>query len=215
MRAKLRKAGPKPANAFRLQEAAKQNIVRKRDFLVQLTQKVSHFNLQTPKELAEWNEFVATAPTSRTQFNGWASGEIPGKFLVGVVTFNANGNDTLKKSGLLKSVEDALSSFRDALQKPDREEVRGKTLAALERQAKLSNSIRLIAEGELLRVKKELDRVNDVCDDLRQRLTSAEREGRLLVQRLTTASEPVASRGKVVPLKPKRNQNASTDGAKE
>ena len=215
MRAKLRKAGPKPANAFRLEEAAKQNIVRKRDFLVRITQKVSYFKLQTPEDLAEWNEFVATAPTSRTQFNGWASGEISGEFLVDVITFNANGNDTLKKSGLLKSVEDALSSFNDALRKPDREEVRGKTLAALERQAKLSNSIRLIAEGELLRVKKELDRLNDVCDDLRQRLASAEREGRLARQRHATVSEPVASRGKVVPLEPKRNQSASTDGAKE
>ena len=214
MRAKLRKAGPKPTNAFRLEKAAKENIVRKRDFLMQLTQKVLHFKLQTPEDLAEWNEFVATVPPSRTQFNGWASFEIPRKFLAGLLPFNANGNDTLKKSGLLKSVEDALSSFKDALRKPDREEIRGKTLAALERQAKLSHSIRLIAEGELLRVKKELDRLNDVCDDLRQRLASAEREGRLASQRHATVSEPVASRGTVLRLKSKRNQSASTDGTK-
>ena len=215
MRAKLRKVGPKPTNAFRLEKAAKENIVRKRDFLVQLSQRVLQFKLQTPKDLAEWNEFIAKVPTSRTQFNGWASGEILAKFLMGLPPFTANGNDTLKRSGLLKSVEDALSTFKNALRKPDREEVRGKTLAALERQAKLSNSIRLIAEGELRRVKKELDRLNDVCDDLRQRLASAEREGRLASHRHATVPEPVASRGTVVPLKPKRNQSASTDGTKK
>ena len=64
-------------------------------------------------------------------------------------------------------------------------------------------------------MKKELDRLNDVCDDLRQRLASAEREGRLASQRNATVSEPVASRGTVLRLKPKRNQSASTDGTKE
>ena len=207
MRAELRKAGPKPANAFRLQEAAKLNIVIKRDFLVSISQKVSHFKLQTQEKIDEWNEFVATVPRSRTQFNGWASNTVPRTFLQDSRPFGSNGNDTLKKTGLLESVELAISGLQMTLKKPDRNHVRGQTIAALERQVKLNQRVRLIAEGELIRVKRELERMSDVCEDLRRRLTSAEREGRLASQRSGIPAELPVKPGKVVSLRPNQIQS--------
>lgn len=204
MRSKVRKASSKPAVAYRLEEAAKLNIACKRDLLVSVTQRASLFRIQTPENIAEWDEFVATVPTSRTQFNNWTSEAVPRKYLANALSFGSNGNDTLKKSGLLKSVEDALSSFKETLKKPDREQTRGKTIAALERQVNLSNTIRLIAEGELRRLKNELARINDVCEDLRIRLASAEREGRLASQRSAAAAGSASTPGKVVQLRSKR-----------
>lgn len=203
MRAKVRSAGPKPVIAFRLEEAAKLNIASKREFLVAVTQKALILKLQTQEEIAKWNEFIAAVPTSRTQFNNWSSDDIPRPFWVNAPSFSSNGNDTLKKSGLLKSVEDALINFKEAL-KPSRKQIRGETIAALERQVKLSDGIRLIAEDELKRVKIELAEMFAVCDDLRIRLASAEREGQLASTRFASQTEPVSKPGKVISLNRKR-----------
>lgn len=196
MRPKPKPVRIKPAVAHSNQAGALSRIAVKRDLLV----KIATHLPATEGEAIEHRAVVAALPSSVRQFNLWTAEGVPKKLLFGASGIERNANETLRKSDLLTSVQKAVALVNEArlAGKPDAPKT--VKLARLRRDLDLANTLREIAEREVLRLRDALMAAEDELRVLTTMLRAAEREGSRQAPGVSSSAAQAPRGAKVVQL---------------
>lgn len=207
MRAKPKSTRAKPEVAFSNQEVALRNIAAKRDLLLSVLKRASEHRLTG----AALVEAVGKLPTSVRQFNRWTGEALPTLWNPSLTVCKRNANDTLRSSGMLISVQRAIEMVTLADRVPPAETKRTERIAKLQRDLKLANTLREIAERELIRVKQLLLAAAEEKRYLESTRFAAEREGSRLAALLPDGGSRTAAKGTVVPIKARGKKSSAKE----
>lgn len=166
--------GFKPSVAFKNQDAAKFNIQAKLELLSRIVADLAA-TTSLVKGSQKTRETLETLPSSTRQFNAWTGLQLPHELLPST-PLRVNAQQTLKRSGLLESVDAATRAVKELMQEsaaPSRKEER---LAYTIRRAKLAEELRKIAEREIILLKRAHANALDRIKDLESQLASLMRE---------------------------------------
>ena len=173
MRSKPKPVSIKPAVAYSNHAGAISRIAAKRDLLVKIT---TH-RPATDAEADEHRAVLATLPSSVRQFNLWTAVGVPKKLLFGASDIERNANETLRKSDLLASVQKAVELVNETRLFDKQDAPRAVKLSRIRRDLDLANTLREIAEREVLKLRDALMAATDELRVLTTKLRAAEREG--------------------------------------
>lgn len=196
MRPKPKSVSTKPAVAYSNQAGALRRIAAKRDLLV----KIATHLPGAEGEADEHRAVLAALPSSVRQFNLWTAKGVPKKLLFGVSEIERNANETLRKSDLLASVQAAVALVNEARQVDKPDAPKTVKLARLRRDLGLVNTLKEIAEHEVLRLRDELMAVKHEIEVLATKLRAAEKEGSRQAPRPSSSAAKVPRSAKVVHL---------------
>ncbi len=196
MRSKPKPVSIKPAVAYSNHAMAISRIAAKRDLLVKIATHVP----ASEGEADEHRGVLAALPSSVRQFNHWTAEGVPKKLLFGVSEIERNANETLRKSNLLTSVQKAVALVNEAQLVNKRDAPKTVKLARLRRDLDLANTLRGIAEREVLRLRDALMAANDELSVLTTKLRAAEREGSRQAPGLSSSAGKAPRGAKVVQL---------------
>lgn len=167
---RIAKTRPKPKVADANRAQAKQNIQTKMDVLTSAVKRqsgtvvqVADFNYQSSMALRE------LLPRTVRQFNLWHSGALPDAARPALPVFSRNANKTLHSVGLYEDVKRAVEAAR-ALSVKTGNEARTEKLSTYKAKAALAVQLRVIAEDEIVRLKKELKVAKEQIDVLNRQM---------------------------------------------
>lgn len=203
MRAKL-PVRAKPTVAFANQKEAQRNIEVKIEALKSIATALAETG---PVALADKDArgCLQSLPTSMRQFNAWESRSLDRAQQAKLDPFHRNAQMTLKRSGQMARVQRLLADVKALQKSPSMPHRRDEAVASLRRTVANANSLRQIAERELLESKRRQIALASELEAANRKLVALERE---TVSQLKEAEKRVAEvekqlkqlTAKVVPL---------------
>lgn len=168
--------GHKPSVAYKNQEAAKSNIQAKLDFLsCFVAELATTVSLVTDSQQAR--EALEALPSSTRQFNAW-TGSYLSRELRPTTPLRANAQQTLKRSGLLASVDAAIKVIKQLRHEASIPSKKEERFASAVRRAKLAEELRKIAEREIVALKRAHADALERLRDLESQMMSLTRESK-------------------------------------
>jgi hypothetical protein len=191
--------GHKPSVAFANQALAVKNIEIKRDAL----KAGIDWCLQQPVESVEVGSVDAlkkALPKSVRQFNAWTGDGLSVAIKKGQIKFVKNANQTLSKNPkLYAEVRFMLDRVREIKNAPNPAERRTEVLAAVARRAAHAEALRLIAERELITLKRSNNELRLKVEAMTYELRALKREATSTIENLRKQLLPET---KIQPVKP-------------
>jgi hypothetical protein len=190
--------GSKPSVAFANQALAVKNIEIKRDAL----KAAIDWCLQQPVESVDVGSVEAlmkAIPKSIRQFNAWTGDGLSGVIKTVQINFVKNANQTLNKHPkLFAEVRFMLDRVREIKNAPNPTERRTEVLAAVARRAAHAEALRLIAERELITLKRSNNELRLKVEAMTYELRALKREATSTIENLRKQLLP---KTKIQPVK--------------
>jgi hypothetical protein len=176
--------GRKPSIAFANQALAVKNIEIKRDALKACIDWCLHQPIESV-DLGSVEALKKVLPKSVRQFNAWTGGGLSGAINKGQISFVKNANQTLiKHPKLFAEVRFMLDRVREIKNTQNPAERRTEVLAAVARRAAHAEALRLIAERELITLKRANNELRLKVEAMTYELRALKREATSTIENL-------------------------------